>query len=108
MASSLVVERTARADVQMSNIAEVGDVRFLDDSHNVGLPGTSRSHCSPGKGKKRRRSASPILKKKFSVARPAPDHTSIEAALEKSLTESRARKNGHDRRNSPVFQVCYK
>ena len=64
MVSYLVGEGTARAGVRTSKIVEVGDVRIFDDSHNVGLPATSRSLCKLGKGKRRRSSASPILKKK--------------------------------------------
>ena len=69
VASFLVGQGTALCGVWISNIVEVGDVRYLDDSQNIGLPGNSGSHWSPGKN--RRSSASPILKKKFSVASPS-------------------------------------
>ena len=47
--------------------------------------------------------ASPILKKKFSVASTAPAHTTSEAALEKRFVELGAKGNHRDRRNAPVF-----
>ena len=67
------------ADSVVSSLVEKGTTRggraILDDSNDVGLPGTSRSQCSLGKGKKRRSSASPNLKKNFSVAsRPLLRH----------------------------------
>ena len=49
VASFLVGQGTVRGGVRISNIVEVGDVRYLDDSHNIGLPGNSGSHWSPGK-----------------------------------------------------------
>ena len=90
---------------ESQDVAEVRDVRYLDDGHDARLPSTSLFHCSPGKGKKWRSSASVILKKKkFSVASPASAHTTFEAALDKSIAELGARRSGRDRRNAPVFQ----
>ena len=102
VASSLVGEGTARGGVRISNIVEVGHVRCLVDSRNVGLPDTSRSHCRSGKAKKRGSSASPILKKKVSVTSSASAQTSFEAALVKSSAESGARRSGRYRRQASV------
>ena len=106
VASNLFSGGAARAGVRVSNVLEVGDVQYLDKNHDAGLPSTSLYHSSSVKGKNRRISASPILKKKkFSVANLAPAHTSFEAAVEKTFAESRARRRGRDPQfSSRVFE----
>ena len=86
----------------VSNVVEVRHARYFDDGHDTGLPSTRRSHFSPGKGKKRRSSASPILNKNVSSCASA--HISFEAAHENSFAESSARRSGRDWWNASVYQ----
>ena len=104
--SSDVGESAPRTTVRISDVVEVGDVQYVAEHENLGLPCCSRS--SPGKGKKGQSSASPgVSKKKFSVSSPSVSRPSFESALQKSFEKSGARRSGRDRRNTPVFQGGY-
>ena len=106
VASSAVGESAPRTTVRISNVIEVGDVQYVAEHEKLGLPCCSRS--SPGKGKKRKSSASPgVPIKQFSVCSPSVSRPSFESALEKSFEKSGARRSGRDRRNAPVFQRGY-
>ena len=88
VASSVIAEGAPRTVVQIANIAGVGDVKYLAKSHDAGLPKIFLSDAGPGRGRKRRSSASPIFeKKKSSVASLSPVNPLFEAALEKRFTE---------------------
>ena len=104
VASTLAGEGTAPAGVRASSVVKVGYVQYYDDGHDVGVPSTSRFLWCPGRRKKKRSSASPILKKKISVSSRTSTHTFFEAALEISFAEPGARRSGPHRRNGPVFQ----
>ena len=103
VASSAVSESAPRTTVRISDVVEVGDVRYVAEHEKLGLP-----CCSPsklGKGKKRRSPSSPgVSKKKFSVSSPSVSCPSFESALQKNFW---ARRSGRDRRNAPVFQGGY-
>ena len=107
VALSAVGESAPRTLVRISDVVEVGDVQYVAEHENLGLPCCSRS--SPGKGKKRQSSASPgVTKKKhFSVCSPSVSRPSFESALEKSFEKSGARRSGRDRCNAAVFQWVY-
>ena len=108
VASSAVEESAPRTTVRISDVVEVGDVKFVAEHEKLelGLPFCSRS--SPGKGKRRQSSASPgVSIKQFSVSSPSVSRPSFESALQKSFEKSGARRSGRDRRNAPVFQGGY-
>ena len=48
VASSVFVKGAPRAGVCISNVVDVGDVRYLNDSLYVGLPSCSRAQSGPG------------------------------------------------------------
>ena len=62
VASSAVGESAPRTTVRIFDVVEVGDVQYVAEHEELGLPCCSRS--SPGKGKKRQSSASPGVSKK--------------------------------------------
>ena len=62
VASSAVGESAPRTTVRISDVVEVGDVRYVAEHEKLGLPCCSRS--SRGKGKNRKSSASLGLPKK--------------------------------------------
>ena len=64
VASSAVGEAEPRSTVRISDIFEVGDVRFVEEHNKVRLLYCSRSVSSPGKSKKRRVPESPVDAKK--------------------------------------------
>ena len=106
VASSAVGESAPKTTVRISDVVEVGDVQYVAEHENLGLPCCSRS--SPGKGKRRQSSASPgVTKKQFSVCSPSVSRPSFESALARSFEKSGARRSGRDRRNAPVFQRGY-
>ena len=105
VASPAVGESAPRTTVRISDVVEVGDVKYVAEHEKLGLPCCSRS--SPEKGKKRKSSASPGVLKKISVCCPSVSRPSFEFALEKSFEKSGARRSGRDRRNAPVFQGGY-
>ena len=64
VASSAVGESAPRTTVRISDVVEVGDVQYVAEHEKLGLPCCSRSTSSPGKGKKRQASMSPVVSKK--------------------------------------------
>ena len=109
VASSAVGESAPRTTVRISDVVELGDVKYVAEHEKLGLPCCSRSTSSPGKSKKRRAPLSPgVAKKQFSVSSPSASRPSFESALQKIFEKSGARKNGRDRRNAPVFQGGYR
>ena len=87
VASSAAGESAPRITVRISDVVEVGDVKYVAEHEKLGLPSCSRS--SPGKGKKRKSSASPgVPKKHISVCSPSVSRPSFESALEKSFEKS--------------------
>ena len=62
VASSAVGETAPRTTVRVSDVVEVGDVHYVAEHEKLGLPCCSRS--SPGKGKKRQSSASPVSQRR--------------------------------------------
>ena len=108
MASSLLGGGSARLVFGPQTLLRWKDVRYLDDSHSVSLPGTGCSHCSAGEEKRRRSFASLILKNNSSAATHAPAHTSSEAAREKSFAESGERWSGRDWQKASTFMGVYK
>ena len=108
VAPSAVCECAPRTTVRLSDVVEVGDVQYVAEHEELGLPCCSRSTSSPGKGKERQMSMSPgVSKKTFSVASPSGSRPSFESALQKSFEKSGARRSGRDRRNAPVFPGGY-
>ena len=108
VASSAVGETAPRTTVRISDVVEVGDVQYVAEHENLGLPRCSRPASSPGKSKKRQAPMSPgVAKKKFSVASPSTSRPSFDFALQKGFEESGAGRSSRDRRNAPVFQGGY-
>ena len=64
VASSAVGESAPRTTVRISDVVEVGDVKYVAEHEKLGLPCCSRCTSSPGKGKKRQASMSPGVSKK--------------------------------------------
>ena len=62
--SSAVGETVPRTTVCISDVVEVGDVHYVAEHEELGLPCCSRSASSPGKSKKRRAPVSPGVTKK--------------------------------------------
>ena len=66
VASSAVGETAPRATVRISDVLEVGDVRYVAEHEKFGLPCCSRSASIPGKSKKSQAPVSPgVAKKSF-------------------------------------------
>ena len=105
VASSAVGECAPRKTIRISDVVEVGDVRYVAEHEKLGLPCCSRSTSSPGKSKKKRVPVSPsVMKKQFSVSSPSASRPSFESALQKSFEKSGVRRSGRDRRKALVFK----
>ena len=92
VAPSAVGEAASRTTVRISDVVEVGDVKYIKEHDKLGLPCCSRSVSAPGKKKKRQVPVSPGVakKKQFSVESPSASRPSFDAALEKSFEKSGA------------------
>ena len=65
VASSAVGETASRTSVRISDVIEVGDVQYVAEHEELGLPCCSRSASNLGKSKKRRAPVSPGVAKKI-------------------------------------------
>ena len=64
VASSAVGVSSPRTTVRISDMVEVGDVRYVEEQNKLGLLCCSRSVSSPGKNKERRVPVGPVVAKK--------------------------------------------